>query len=110
MKRFIPFVLTLLLLGSCIKLDPPPLEYCGKGYIYWGGDPAANGTGWFFALTRSANYTFYQLKENELGPEYKSLTDSVAVDICLLSTKDKAPCRPCNGDSYFFKIKSISKR
>jgi hypothetical protein len=110
MKRLIVVFLTLLLSGSCLKLDPPPLEYCGNGYIYWGGDPAVDGRGWYFAITRSANYTFYQLKENELGAEYKSLTDSVAVNICLLSTKDKAPCMRCNGDSYYFKIKSISRR
>ncbi|MFN4285851.1 MAG: hypothetical protein ACK4E8_07785 [Lacibacter sp.] len=110
MKKLIALLFVAMLgAEACIKPVPPNLDFCAEGHIFWGGDPAAGGLGWYFAIRRVGNWTFYQVKENELPAQYRSLTDSVPVNICLKSTREVAPC-PCAVPSYYYTIKSISRR
>lgn len=111
MKKLLVILFAVALYSSCIKPVPPDEDFCAEGHIFWGGDPATdpNGLGWFFAIKRTGNWKFYQVKDAELPSAYKNLTDSVGVSICLVSTKETAPC-PCVQPSYYYKIKSISKR
>lgn len=109
MKKMIVSLLLLISFNACIKPVQPKLDFCADGHIFWGGDPAANGIGWYFSNGRTGNWKFYQVKDAELAAEFKSPADSVAVNICLVSTKDQAPC-PCVEPSYYFRIKSIRKR
>lgn len=111
MKTVCILLFGFILYSSCIKPVAPNEDFCADGHIYWGGDPATNpnGIGWFFALNRSANYKFYQVKDADLPQQFKSMNDSTSVSICIQSTKETAPC-PCAQPSYYYNIKSISRR
>lgn len=113
MKKLIAFLFVSSIVVSCVKPVTPNQNFCADGHIFWGGNPATdpNGIGTYFAIKRSGNWKFYQVKETELEAQYKTtnLNDSIAVNICLESTNDKAPC-PCAEPSYYYRVKSISRR
>lgn len=111
MKKMIAFLFVSSIVASCVKPVTPNQNFCADGHIFWGGNPATdpNGIGYYFAIKRTGNWKFYQVKETELEAQYKSTTDSIAVSICLESTNDKAPC-PCVEPSYYYRVKSISRR
>ncbi len=107
MKYFLYLFATVIGISSCKKNCDN--SNCADGYIYWGGSPAADGLGWYFAEGRTGNWKAKQLKDNELPDEYKNLNDSTAVRACLQETTERAPCF-CLQPSYYYKIKSIKKR
>jgi hypothetical protein len=111
MKKLIAFLFISSIVVSCVKPVTPNQNFCAEGHIFWGGNPATdpNGIGYYFAVKRTGNWKFYQVKDAELEAQYKSTTDSIAVNICLESTNDKAPC-PCAEPSFYYKVKSISRR
>lgn len=111
MKKLFIILIVFGLYSSCIKPVTPKEDFCAEGHIFWGGDPVTNpnGLGYFFATKRVGNWKFYQVKETALAAEFKSQTDSIAVNICLKSTNEKAPC-PCVQPTYYYEVKSISKR
>ena len=111
MKPFCFLLFVFFLYSACIKPVAPNEDFCADGHIYWVGDPAtsSNGIGWFFALNRTGNYKFYQVKDADLPQQFKNLSDSTSVNICIESTKETAPC-PCAQPSYYYKIKSIVRR
>jgi hypothetical protein len=100
------FLSTVITAGSCNKQEN---VQCSNGYIYWGGSPAADGLGWYFAESRSGNWKAKQLKEEELPAHLRSTTDSTAVFICLEETTERAPCF-CATPSYYYKVVSAQKR
>jgi hypothetical protein len=110
------YVLVLMIGGlifiSCKKeKECSENSFCADGFIYWGGDLAADGLGWYFAETRGGSWRAKQLKDNELPDAFKSFNDSTAVSICLTETKDPAPCFcPPSYNTNYYKIKSIKKR
>lgn len=110
MKKWI-FAIALVFVGVACeknKVEDPAIV-CKTGYIYWGGDYAIDGIGWYFAENRANGLERYQLKETELPALYKtSFTDSTAVKICLTKTTERAPCF-CSAPSYFYSIQSIQK-
>jgi hypothetical protein len=109
MMRVPAAILLIFLLNACSKSNGPSDSFCATGYIYWGGDYAVDGIGFYFADTREGNWRAKQLKADELSSEFKSLTDSVAVNICLKKTDERAPCF-CVSPSYYYKVVSIQKR
>jgi hypothetical protein len=111
MRKLIFILFATALYISCVKPVAPKEDFCAEGHMFWGGDPSTNpnGLGYFFAIKRTGNWKFYQVKESALTNEFKSQTDSIAVNICLKSTKEEAPC-PCVQPSYYYEVKSISKR
>jgi hypothetical protein len=111
MNKMLLFIFAAFLISACVKPVVPKQDFCAEGHMFWGGNPATdpNGIGYYFATKRVGNWKFYQVKESALAPEFKSQTDSIAVNICLKSTDEKAPC-PCAEPSYYFEVKSISRR
>lgn len=111
MRKMIIVLLVLTIYVACVKPVAPKEDFCAAGHMFWGGDPATNpnGLGYYFAIKREGNWKFYQVKESAIATEFKSQTDSIAVNICLKSTNEKAPC-PCVQPSYYYEVKSISRR
>jgi hypothetical protein len=107
MKYFIYLFATIIIVSSCKKNCDR--SNCTDGFIYWGGTPAADGLGWYFAESRTDSWKPKQLKESELPVEFQNLNDSTAVRACLQETTERAPCF-CPQPSYYYKIKSITKR
>lgn len=109
MKYLSVMLLLFISLGSCNKsADLNKEPSCEKGYIYWGGDYSVDGIGWYFTDKREGNWKFKQLKEADLPGEFKNITDSTFVSICLEKTEERAPCF-CLEPSYFYKIISVKK-
>ena len=112
MKRILLVSAVLLITQSCTAKKEQcacTADFCASGFIYWGGSYAADGLGWYFAEKREGNWRPAQLKEEELPGEFKTGSDSTAVNICLQKTNEPAPCF-CTSPSYFHKIVSIRKR
>jgi hypothetical protein len=109
MKKIISFLLVTIIFSTQSSCKKEESASCSSGYIYWGGDYAVDGLGFYFAETRQGNWKFKQLKESELPSYSKSVTDSTAVTICLEETDERAPCF-CATPSYFYKIVSIERR
>jgi hypothetical protein len=103
---FFLLLFVLVIVTSCTKEKNAS---CFSGFIYWGGDYAVDGIGFYFAESRQGNWKFKQLKENELTGFSKSAVDSTAVYICLEETTERAPCF-CSSPSNFYKIVSVEKR
>jgi hypothetical protein len=106
LRLFVVLTVLCLTVASCNKDEK---SVCSNGYIYWGGSPAADGLGWYFAESRSGNWKAKQLKEEELPWNLQPTSDSTAVFICLQETTERAPCF-CATPSYYFKIVSVEKR
>lgn len=106
LRLFVVLTVLCLTVASCNKDEKAE---CSNGYIYWGGSPAADGLGWYFAENRSGNWKAKQLKEEELPRDLQPTTDSTAVFICLKETTERAPCF-CATPSYYYKIVSVEKR
>jgi hypothetical protein len=110
MKYILLLAFILLFALACIKHKCDCDEdYCGNGFIYWGGSYAVDGIGWYYAEKREGNWSASQLKEEELPNEFKNFSDSTAVSICLRTTTERAPCF-CASPSYFHKIVRIERR
>ena len=57
MKKCIVSLLLLMSFNACIKPVQPKLDFCADGHIFWGGDPSANGIGWYFSNGRTLDNT-----------------------------------------------------
>lgn len=101
MKTVIFTFATILLLSACKKEKEEAL--CLEGSIQWGGEPAADGTGWTFVTTETNQLYILQ----NLPAEYKQ--DDLPVAVCLQQTDEKASCY-CPQPPYLFAITSIKRR
>ncbi len=101
MKRWLLILFVSLAGLSCKKENT---EFCKDGFIFWGGDPAADGSGWNFSA--HANRSDFFALDN-LDNAYK--TDSLAVNICLTKTGNIFYCF-CAGTHYYYHINSIRLR
>lgn len=99
MKRWV-----LILFVSLAGLSCKKENFCKDGFIFWGGDPALDGTGWNFSA--NANRSGFIALDN-LDDIYK--TDSLAVNICVTKTSNIFHCY-CSGTHYYYHIKSIRLR
>ena len=101
MKRWL-IILTVCLAGfSCNKGSQ---ESCNDGYIFWGGDPAVDGVGWYFSKNANGS-DFFPL--DNLSDDFK--IDNLAVNACLVKTNKEFICF-CSGTHYYYHINSISLR
>ena len=78
---------------------------CTDGFIFWGGDPAADGLGWYLSATRSAEKRFYI--EN---PPAAFKIDSIAVNACLEETNKPIVCNCVGTKPNYYNITEIRKR
>ena len=98
MKQVILSLILFLLFSSCQK-D----QLCTDGVIRWGGEPAADGLGWYFEseeLPRSVKLT-------EIPSNY--LVDNLAVSVCLIKTNEQYQCF-CAEPMEVYTLKRIRKR
>lgn len=108
--RKLVFVLALFTcIVSCNKKEESDITYshshtiCTDGFIHWGGDPAADGSGWNLRTGDGSSATYYILKD--LPDNFK--TDGLSVSACVEETEERAPCF-CG--KFYSKIISIKKR
>lgn len=104
MKKIIVVLATALLFISCQK-EKANKEFCEDGYIRWGGDIAADGTGWYYAKDLSGTQTAYKMEN--LTSDFE--VDSLAVSICLVKTDKKFSCL-CPDALPVYRINSIKRR
>ena len=74
-------------------------------FVFWGGDPAADGAGWYLAPSRTGP-TYYHIAD--MPDAFKS--DSLAVHACVKETERKVECLCTGNNAHYFQIVSISKR
>lgn len=98
-------LLALALLAGCCKEKAEKNPQCLDTFVFWGGDPAVDGTGWYLADTRSGP-KFYRVEN--LPDAYQS--DSLAVHACVIALDKKAACECTGVDMRYYKITAISKR
>lgn len=103
--KYIVIGLTVLwvLFGSCTKDKEKTATFCTDGFIYWGGDPAVDGSGWYFS-TRTNRALEYPLLEIADSLQ----TDSLPVHLCLQKSREKYYCF-CPQDLYYYTIISAVK-
>ncbi len=98
MKQLLISCFVLFLFNACQK-D----QLCTDGVIHWGGEPAADGLGWYFeseALPRV-------VKLKDIPAQY--LTDSLAVSACIIKTTETYQCF-CAEPMDVYEVKRIRKR
>lgn len=72
--------------------------------IRWGGEPAADGLGWYFL---SADLGDKPVKLKNLSDNF--LVDSLEVTACILSLTEKYQCF-CATPLDMYKVEKISRR
>ena len=87
--------------GGCWNIQP----VCTDGFIFWGGDPAADGLGWYLSATRTDEKRFYI--EN---PPIAFKIDSLAVNACLEETNKPLVCYCVGAKPNYYVVKEIRKR
>ncbi|TWI81648.1 hypothetical protein IQ13_2666 [Lacibacter cauensis] len=99
MKHFLILAFTLALFTSCKKEIQ-----CTDGMIRWGGEPAADGLGWYFV---SADLGNKPVKLKNLPENY--LLDSLKVTTCVQPLTEKYQCF-CATPLDMYKVLKISRR
>ena len=105
MKKILLSVILLCLFFACRKKDGFVADsFCQDGYIRWGGNPSADGLGWYYAqhLNRSQ---IYILKDLPVAFQ----RDSLAVSICMEKTNDLFYCM-CASPYHYYKVNTIRLR
>jgi hypothetical protein len=100
MKKFLLLAGTALCILSCKKEQD---VFCTDAVVMWGGDPAADGTGWFL-LADSVNHVSYQ--PQNLPDNLK--IDGQPVHVCLYKTGENFYCQ-CAVPLKKYHITSIRK-
>jgi hypothetical protein len=105
MKYLVLFLILSSLSFSCKKSEESKPVTCSDGFIFWGGDPAADGAGWYFSEDRQSP----KKQLDRLPASYQM--DSTAVHICLYESDRLVSCF-CNPNNrpHYFEITEIHKR
>ena len=101
MKRWLIIILLGVAAYSCKKSSQSD---CKDGFIFWGGEPAVDGIGWFFS-TNPDRSDFMVL--DSLDNAYK--IDSLPVHVCLSKTNNRFYCF-CAGEHYYYHVNYILRR
>ena len=99
-KLLCVFALAIFMLG-CEK--DRSLE-CVDSVVFWGGEPAADGVGWYLSDGRGSANTYFV---DNLPAEFRA--DSTPVRVCLTKTNKKRHCY-CVTPPPVYHIKSIARR
>ncbi len=91
---------------SCTRVpaDTVDTSGCIDGHIYWGGDPAVDGLGWYFQGTTEFKD---KVKLKNLSAQYQQ--DKLAVSVCIEKTDEKYYCM-CVKPLDVYIITRIQKR
>jgi hypothetical protein len=98
MKQLLISFFAFVLFSACQK-D----QTCTDGLIRWGGEPAADGLGWYFESTELPR----AVKLKDIPQKY--LSDSLAVSVCLIKLKETYQCF-CAESMDVYEIRNIRKR
>lgn len=93
MKKIVYALAFVLVLVSCKKEEASSI--CTDATVLWGGDPAADGLGWYLSAGDSVDHKTY-IPQN-LPDNFK--IDGQAVHVCMYETNEKFYCqcvRPLN--------------
>lgn len=101
MKKIFCLLALSLFLMSCKK---EKAEQCIDTMVFWGGDPAADGMGWYLADSRGSATTY---SVDNLPARFEK--DSTPVRVCLKRTDKKRSCY-CINPPFVYHIESISGR
>lgn len=85
---FFILLLAVITAVSCKKTASTDREICAEAFVRWGGDPAADGTGWHLYIP-SDNIYAYKYPDNFPG-DFK--TDGLPVTVCYTQTGKDFPC------------------
>lgn len=99
MKHLLLSLIVLFVFTSCQKE-----KLCLDGVIHWGGEPAADGLGWYFL---SAKFGDKPVKLKDLPATYE--VNDLPVAVCLIKTKEKYQCF-CATPLDVYSIRQIRKR
>jgi len=104
MKTWFLIIMASLLVTACAKDNEKQAAetVCLDGTIQWGGDPAADGTGWTFVSTETTKRYFLK----NLPETFKR--DDLQVAVCLQQTEERAYCY-CSELPYLYVITSIKR-
>lgn len=100
MKKFLLALAVCFIFFSCKKEEP---TFCTDAAIKWGGDPAADGLGWYILADSTTNKLYIP----------QNLPDNLKIDgqlvhVCLYKTDDKFYCQ-CAEPMKKYHITSIRK-
>lgn len=101
MKKLLCLLAFSLFLLSCKK--DMPLE-CVDSIVFWGGDPAADGMGWYLADSRGSANSYII---TSMPAEFQA--DSTPVKVCLFKAGKWRNCY-CTDPPPVYRIISISRR
>lgn len=101
MKRIAIAALIISFLFACKKDNE---DFCTNAAVMWGGDPNADGLGWFLVTDSVNSFTFY-IPQN-LPDSLK--IDGQLVNVCLYKTKENFYCE-CPSPLKKYHITSIRK-
>ena len=109
MKAILAIVTAVFVFSACKKNSGGPEVIgptnCFDGYIFWGGDPAADGTGWYASTTRDPRNAFYlQTVQAPFN------ADSTPVHICVAETNKRMLCECAGTPPHYYKIMEIRGR
>lgn len=101
MKKILIACLCIFMLMACSKEENETV--CLNARVKWGGDPAADGLGWYL-LDTIGGLSFYY--PQNLPENFK--TDDLSVHVCLYETREKFYCM-CSSFPYKSHIVTIRK-
>jgi hypothetical protein len=105
--KILSSILFAAIIFSCTKKNcaPEKNSACMDTFVFWGGDPAADGAGWYLADTRSGPKYYHIL---EMPDAFKS--DSLPVHTCVTETDKNVICFCGGGNFHYYQINEIRRR
>lgn len=101
-------ILSLLALAaaSCKKQDKTDHSICTDAVVRWGGDPAADGTGWYLYVSGDSSDAFRY--PDNLAPAFR--VNELPVSVCYEKTNVDFVCFCAPPYSKMVHIISIKRR
>lgn len=88
-KLFILLGVAAIITVSCKKAHEPEGSTCNDALIRWGGDPAADGVGWYLYIPGDNNTAVFEYPDNM--PDVLK-TDGLPVHVCYERTNADFVC------------------
>jgi hypothetical protein len=105
MKKLLYCLTLFVVLLSCDKENTECDSECFNALVRWGGEPGADGLGWYIQKLDSVGQRTYI--PTNLPEQYK--VDSLPVSTCVQLTDEKFYCM-CVQPMNKYKVTSITRR
>ena len=106
MKKIIIILAAVAITASCKKNHTEDNSTCATAVVKYGGDPAADGVGWYLSVDEGAA-TKTEYPEN-LAAEYK--VEGLAVNVCYVKSNKDFSCFCAAPLPKMITITSIKRR